>query len=71
MWRAERPDLRIHGTYGAPSAVSGDRRFVLKQFEIIGDLRAIRPVSNTMRRQLGAFANSPAIASAVDAVLLS
>src|SRR5271163_3099250 len=32
---------------------------------------AMRPVSNTMRRQLGAFVNSPAIASAVDAVLLS
>src|SRR5277367_5677757 len=28
---------------------------------------AIRPVSNTIRRQLGAFANSLAIASAVDA----
>ena len=31
----------------------------------------MRPVSITMRRQSGAFANSPAIASAVDAVLLS
>jgi hypothetical protein len=39
MRRVERPDLRIHRTYGAPSAVSGDTRFVLKRFEIIGDLR--------------------------------
>src|ERR1700722_9138073 len=31
----------------------------------------MRPVSNTMRRQVGAFANSPAIACAVDSVLLS
>ena len=31
----------------------------------------MRPVSNTIRRQLGAFANSPAIACAVDAALLS
>jgi hypothetical protein len=32
---------------------------------------AIRPVSNTIRRQLGAFSNSSAIACAVDAVLLA
>ena len=31
----------------------------------------MRPVSNTMRRQVGAFANSLAIASAVNSVLLS
>ena len=31
----------------------------------------MRPVSKTMRRQLGAFANSFAIASAVDADLPS
>jgi integrase len=31
----------------------------------------MRPVSNTMRRQLGAFHNSPAMSSAVDSVLLS
>ena len=31
----------------------------------------MRPVSNTMRRQLGALANSPAIACAVDSALLS
>jgi hypothetical protein len=31
----------------------------------------MRPVSNMMRRQLGTFANSPAIASALDSVLLS
>ena len=43
MRRVERPDLRIRGTYGAPSAVSGDARSLLKQFEIIGDLRTIRP----------------------------
>ena len=35
------------------------------------DQRFMRPVSNTIRRQVGAFANSPAIASAVDSVLLS
>ena len=31
----------------------------------------MRPVSNTIRRQLGAFASSVAIDCAVDAVLLS
>jgi hypothetical protein len=41
MPRVERPDLRIRGTYGAPSAISGHARFVLKKFEIIGNLRAI------------------------------
>ena len=33
--------------------------------------RALRPVSTTIRRQLGAFANSTVIACAVDAALLS
>jgi hypothetical protein len=50
MRRVERPDLRIRGTYGAPSAITGYARLVLKKFEIIGNLRAILPVSNTMRR---------------------
>jgi hypothetical protein len=40
----------------------------LKPWNWIG---AIRPVSNTIRRQLGAFANSMAIACAVDAELPS
>jgi hypothetical protein len=71
MRRVERPDLRIRGTYVAPSAISACARLVLKKLEIIGNLRAIRLSSNTMRRQLGAFANSSAIACAVDAVLLS
>ena len=40
----------------------------LKLWNKIG---AMRPVSNTIRRQLGAFANSSAIASAIDADLPS
>ncbi len=44
---------------------------MLKQFEIIGDLRAMRQVSNTMRRQLGGSDNLSAIAAAVDAGLPS
>jgi hypothetical protein len=52
--RVEQPDLRIRSTYGAPSAVSDHARFVLKQFKIIGDLRAIHPISNTTRHRKGA-----------------
>jgi hypothetical protein len=36
----------------------------------VEQIGAIRPVSNTMRRQLGALANSSAIASAVEIVFL-